>query len=62
MTTLQEVATLEGQGTYFQFTTFSPDGNTLVGVNLQGTAHFWRAPSFAEIEAHKGVRAARIDK
>jgi len=51
MTTLQEVATLEGQGTYFQFTTFSPDGNTLVGVNLQGTAHFWRAPSFTQITA-----------
>jgi WD40 repeat protein len=51
LTTLQEVATLEGQGDNFHFTAFSPDGNTLVSVNLQGTAHLWRALSWAEIEA-----------
>lgn len=54
LTTLQEVATLEGRGTHFFATRFSPDGNTLVGINLQGTAHFWRAPSLAEV----GLRAA----
>jgi WD40 repeat protein len=54
LTTFQEVATLEGQGTHIFATLFSPDGNTLVGINLQGTAHFWHAPSLSEIE----VRAA----
>jgi len=46
----QEVCTLEGEGTIFQFTAFSPDGNTLVSVSRQGAAHFWRAPSLAEID------------
>lgn len=54
LTTLQEVATLEGQGTHFFATRFSPDGSTLAGISYQGTAHFWRAPSLAEI----GLRAA----
>jgi WD40 repeat protein len=49
--TSQEVATLEGQGTCFQLTSFSPDGNTIASINLQGTAHLWRAPSFEQIAA-----------
>ena len=30
---------------------FSPDGNVLVGQQGANTLHFWRAPSWAEIEA-----------
>jgi hypothetical protein len=44
------LATLEGQGTYFCFTAFSPDGNAIVAINQHGAAHLWRAPSLAEIE------------
>lgn len=57
--TFQEVATLEGQGTCFQFAAFSPDGDTITAINLQGTAHLWRAPSFARIAA---IESDRIEK
>jgi hypothetical protein len=30
---------------------FSPAGNTLVANSFGGLAHFWRAPSWAEIAA-----------
>ena len=30
---------------------FSPDGNVLAGINAQGKAHIWWAPSFDEIAA-----------
>ena len=30
---------------------FSPDGNTLAATSLNGNAHLWHAPSWAEIEA-----------
>jgi WD40 repeat protein len=49
LATLQEVATLEGQGTYFYYTAFSPDGNVLTAINQQGAVHLWRAPSLAAI-------------
>jgi poly(3-hydroxybutyrate) depolymerase len=38
-----------GEGQYFAHLTFSPDGNTLAAVSLDGIAHLWRAPSWAEI-------------
>ena len=40
-------------GTLYRMT-FSPDGNVLAGETgsgaMNGTLHFWRAPSWAEIE------------
>jgi WD40 repeat protein/serine/threonine protein kinase len=46
---LQELLTLPGQGSLFNATTFSPDGNVLASSNSQGLLHLWRAPSFADI-------------
>jgi len=43
--------TLEGEGSQFGYTGFSPDGNILAAVNEQWTVHLWHAPSWAEIEA-----------
>ena len=39
------------EGQMFWDVCLSPDGNTLVANSLGGMAHFWRAPSWAEIEA-----------
>jgi len=50
----QDVLTLEGQGTAFCSTTFSPDGNvigTMNGTSVPGSVQLWRAPSWAEINA-----------
>ena len=47
----RELLSLQGEGQYFMHLTFSPDGNTLVAVSLDGIAHLWRAPSWEEIEA-----------
>ncbi len=47
----QELLTLEGQGSGFYWTAFSPDGNVLGAMNRAGTLHLWRAPSLAEIDA-----------
>jgi WD40 repeat protein len=51
--TRQEVATLAGEGLISGGMAFSPDGNMLVGINAQGKAHIWRAPSFDEIAAEE---------
>jgi len=48
---LQELLTLEAQGSTFNRVAFSPDGNILAASNGQGVLHLWRAPSFPEIEA-----------
>ncbi|MBU6400311.1 MAG: protein kinase [Verrucomicrobia bacterium] len=46
----REVVTLPGEpGSYF--IEFSPDGNTLCAMGVDGTVLFWRAPSIAEIKA-----------
>jgi serine/threonine protein kinase/WD40 repeat protein len=45
-----DLLTLAGQGSLFQRTAFSPDGNVLGSVNNQRILHLWRAPSWAEIE------------
>ena len=46
----QNVLTLDGQGAGFSCL-FSPDGNVIGAVNVDGTLHLWRAPSGAEIKA-----------
>lgn len=46
---LQELLTLKGQGSMFNSTTFSPDGNVLASSNSRGIVHLWRAPSFEDI-------------
>ena len=45
------VARLTGPLGDFRLVEMSADGNTVVAVNMQGTALLWRAPSWAEIEA-----------
>ncbi len=50
LVTKHEVATLGGEGSLFRQVQFSPDGNLLVAVNVQGEAHFWRAPTLEEID------------
>jgi len=49
--TRQEVATLPGEGLISGGLAFSPEGTVLVGINAQGKAHIWRAPSLNEIAA-----------
>jgi WD40 repeat protein len=51
LATHRELLTLPGDGQIFMDVSFSPDGNTLVATSLNGIAHFWRAPSWVEIEA-----------
>jgi WD40 repeat protein len=46
-----EVLTLEGNGDSFQQISFSADGNILGATNAQGQLHFWRAPTWEEINA-----------
>ena len=55
--TRQQVGTLEGKGTIFFKTIFSPDGSTLASLNVQGMLHVWRAPSLEEIEAIERANA-----
>ena len=47
----EELLTLDGQGSRFRRTAFSPDGNVLGSMNEKGVLHLWRAASWAEIEA-----------
>jgi WD40 repeat protein len=47
----RELLSLPVEGAFFMGITFSPDGNTLAATSLDGTAHLWRVPSWAEIEA-----------
>jgi WD40 repeat protein len=54
---LQEVLTLEGQGSVFSSTAFSPDGNSIASVNLHGSLQLWRAPSWPEIAASDKLRS-----
>ncbi|MHC4507480.1 MAG: protein kinase domain-containing protein [Planctomycetota bacterium] len=46
----QEVLTLAGEGTFFDFVAFSPDGQTLIARNFDGLLHIWSAPSLEDIE------------
>ena len=45
----QELLTLEGEGSFFYRTAFSPDGNSLGSMTARGVLHFWHAPSWEEI-------------
>jgi WD40 repeat protein len=47
----QHVLTLSGDGSAHLDTQFSPDGHTILWANRSGVLHFWRAPSFAQIDA-----------
>jgi WD40 repeat protein len=47
----QELLTLEGSGTLFGVSAFSPDGNVLGSLSAEGTLHVWIAPSRDEILA-----------
>jgi WD40 repeat protein len=49
----QEVLTLESQESLFMFSEFSPDGNILGSLSMEGFLHLWRAPSWAKIEAQE---------
>jgi WD40 repeat protein len=49
--TQSELLVLPAEGQIFCDVGFSPDGNTLFASSFAGVAHFWRAPSWAEIEA-----------
>ena len=47
----QELLTLEGEGSTYSQTAFSPDGNTIGSRNAAGVLHLWQAPSWQEIDA-----------
>jgi WD40 repeat protein len=49
--TQSEMLVLPAEGQIFCNVGFSPDGNILFATSLGGVAHFWRAPSWAEIAA-----------
>jgi WD40 repeat protein len=51
MNSHEKVTTLEGKGSIFQNSAFSPDGNMIGSVNLYGVLHLWCAPSWTEIAA-----------
>jgi WD40 repeat protein len=53
----RDVATLPGEPGWYSRIGFSPDGNTLFAASQEGTALFWHAPSFAEIERLEKERA-----
>jgi WD40 repeat protein len=55
-----ELLTLQGRGSLFQHTAFSPDGNVLGSVNNQGILHFWRAPSWDTIRAEEAKAEPEI--
>jgi serine/threonine protein kinase/WD40 repeat protein len=54
--TFQELITLEGDGTAFFVTRFSPDGNWVGSLSASGNLNLWGAPSWEEI-ARGGRRA-----
>jgi WD40 repeat protein len=54
----RELLSLQGEGHFFMHVACSPDGNTLAAISFSGIAHVWRAPSWEEIEAAEGRRAA----
>jgi hypothetical protein len=44
----QEVLTLENLESRLVFSAFSPDGNVLGSLSMEGFLHLWRAPSWEE--------------
>ena len=61
MESREELLTLEGEGSRFYRTAFSPDGNDLGSMNQAGVLHLWRAPSWAEIEAEAAKEPLSAD-
>jgi WD40 repeat protein len=57
----EKVLILETQASFFEGIAFSPDGNILAACNQRGVLHFWRAPTWAEIEA-KETKSRRDDR
>jgi WD40 repeat protein len=53
---LEEVATLEGEGSPLDHVAFSPDGGTLAALSHNGILYLWRAPSWGEIAAQEKKR------
>lgn len=51
LTTQRELIRFQADGQIFMHVSFSPDGNILEATSLDGVAHLWRAPSWAEIAA-----------
>jgi WD40 repeat protein len=47
----QGLLTLEGEGSQFGPTSFSPDVNVIGTLSRDGILNLWRAPSWAEIHA-----------
>jgi WD40 repeat protein len=60
--TYEELLTLEGNGTVFRLSDFSPDGNVLGSYSLEGFLHLWRAPSWAEIKAVEGTAEDKLSR
>jgi hypothetical protein len=54
----QNVLAFEGQGAQFFSTAFSPNGNALGSLSLNGVLHIWQAPSWAEIEREESAQPA----
>jgi WD40 repeat protein len=54
----RNVATLPGEPGWFCRIGSSPDGNTLFAASLEGTALFWHAPSWEDIEAKEKEKRA----
>jgi WD40 repeat protein len=52
----EELVTLEGKGSLFSYTRFSPNGNMIAARNLNGMLHLWRAPTWDEINATEQIR------
>jgi WD40 repeat protein len=52
----EDLATLDGKGSFFSNVRFSPDGNSIAARNWNGILEVWRAPSWEEIEAKEKKR------
>ena len=52
----QEVLTLEGAGSLFRRTAFSPDGNAIGTMSSDGILHVWQAPSVGGNQRGGGER------
>ncbi|HOW73790.1 MAG TPA: protein kinase [Phycisphaerae bacterium] len=60
LATRRRVATLRGEGTAFEGSVFSPDGNTIVARSIETHVNVWRAPSWAEIEAAEAAEREQV--